>query len=422
MKKQPAVRNYFLEKSFTDFSASYKKKKEDAELTDKSVFYKAFLHIGYGFYFIGLICCFLGVHIGFLILLFIDSIYRFKNKIFFACSHCYHKSTSPIYLCPSCGVEHDNLRPSQYGVMKRTCQCGEEIPTSFFNGRSKLEAICPNCKRGMKSEESRPIIIPIIGGQSSGKSHFLYSMIYYIKEQFSKSSEYRFEFLQGKSDEAVYNKQISQINSGVGANKTTDKEPVASNFFLKKKNSKTLFYFYDSAGEAFIDEKDMHRQKYFNYVDAIILIIDVFSIPEIKNKYKDDLNRNGSIKPSDVSPNDTNEIFLINLRKNFGFKPTQKINKPLIVLLTKIDAFDINKYLGKNAMIDYKAKNMNLNKNEIRNDVCEDFLNKNGLESFTRKIKFNFSDYTYFPISAMGNKSYGIDNATKWILKKTAKI
>lgn len=85
------------------------------------------------------------VYIGFTIIWIVDRLYLVRKKIFTACHECKEKSLIPTYICPKCGAKHTNLTPGVYGILKRTCNCGEKLPTAFFNGRKNLEAECPNC-------------------------------------------------------------------------------------------------------------------------------------------------------------------------------------------------------------------------------------------------------------------------------------
>jgi len=96
------------------------------------------------------------VYIGFSIIWLVDRIYLVRKKIFTACHECKEKSLIPTYICPKCGAKHTNLTPGVYGILKRTCvgedpnsYCGEKLPTTFFNGRRNLKAICPHCSTSL---------------------------------------------------------------------------------------------------------------------------------------------------------------------------------------------------------------------------------------------------------------------------------
>ena len=291
-----------------------------------------------------------------------------------------------------CNAEHDSLWPSEYGILNRTCKCGEELPTTFFNGRSRLMASCPSCKNTIESLEARPIVIPIIGAPSVGKTFFVFSMVYYIKEILTKKTGYKFDFMN------------------------------TYNFFLSKNNAKSLLFFYDSAGEAFTNTQHLSQHKFYNYFHGLIFIIDPFSIPDIFNEYNSQLSTNTSIRPSSYPLEDVYDASIINLEKSYGFKVTEKITKPVAILLSKVDAFDLQNKIGKNAIQELLAVDKNIkNEQEAMNKLCKDFLSANGMDALLRKIEWKFPNSSFFAISSGGKNSIGIDNATYWLLGKIDK-
>jgi hypothetical protein len=113
------------------------------------------------------------IYIGFGLLWLIDRIYIMANKIRNACpnSDCQASFLIPVYECPNCNRKHTKLVPSKYGILKRTCLCGEKLPTTFLNGRSKFKAYCPVCDQELSGDTaSRQYAIPVIGGPSVGKN------------------------------------------------------------------------------------------------------------------------------------------------------------------------------------------------------------------------------------------------------------
>lgn len=445
MKAQPAIKSYFFKKGYEDLwktiSNSWNYNFDSAELyfgkTDddnwglKILYFSAGLSVvvfGTAFFLflsflhiLILILFFLLIYFSYSIIWIIDASYRTKHKIFTACPNCYTKSILPVYHCPKCNSEHDSLWPSEYGILKRTCKCGEELPTTFFNGRSKLRASCPSCKNTIESLEARPIVIPIIGAPSVGKTFFVFSMVYYIKETLTKKTGHKFVFMNFYN-ESVYNSEIKSLNSGQILRKTTENNPVALNFFLSKKRSKSLFFFYDSAGEAFSSSQYLSQHKFYDYFHGLILIIDPFSIPEIQRKYKNQLSTNPDIRPSNYPLEDVYDASIINLEKNYGFKVTKKITKPVAILFSKSDAFDLQSIIGKVAVDKLLASDNTIKtKQEAMNKLCKDFLSSNGMDALLRKMEWKFPNSSFFAISSGGKNSVGIDNATNWILSKIDK-
>ena len=97
------------------------------------------------------------------------------------CPHpnCYKPITRPYYRCSSGQHEHRNLRPGLYGVLWRTCACGERLPTMFVFKLHRLNAWCPRCSRPVPSGlGSAPLIhLPLIGGSSAGKTALLTAIV-----------------------------------------------------------------------------------------------------------------------------------------------------------------------------------------------------------------------------------------------------
>lgn len=447
MKVQPAIKNYFFGKAYNDLwntiGDSWQNNKDSAE----DLFQKAkgadmfpkylYFTSGLAVFVFGTICfslisllhiVLLSLFTSLIYLIFtfvwaLDAIYRIKKKVFMACPYCYKKSILPIYHCPKCNAEHDKLWPSEYGILKRTCKCGEELPTTFFNGRSKLRASCPNpdCKNTIESLEARPVVIPIIGAPSVGKTFFVFSMVYYIKELLTKKTGHKFDFMN-PYNESVYNSEISTLNSGQTLRKTTENNPIALNFFLSKNGSKSLMFFYDSAGEAFSSTQHLSQHKFYDYFHGLIFIIDPFSIPEIHGQYKNQLSTNTSIRPSNYPLEDVYDASIINLEKNYGFKVTEKITKPVAILFSKSDAFDLQSKIGKEAVEKLLASDNTIKtKQEAMNKLCKDFLSSNGMDALLRKMEWKFPNSSFFAISSGGKNSIGIDNATNWILGKIDK-
>lgn len=233
------------------------------------------------------------VYIGFTIIWIVDRLYLTRKKIFTACPECKEKSLIPTYICPKCGAKHTNLTSGVYGILKRTCNCGEKIPTTFFNGRKNLEAECPNCGYKLTDRESRPICIPIVGGRSVGKTAYITAFSKEFIETVAPSKGFDIEFYNDKKED-IY-KQITQ-DFITGSTRMTDRpqdvnatSSVSFSFFVKHSefSPERLVHVYDIAGEVFTDNNENEVQKQYEYCQGIVLIIDPFAIPSIRYKYEE---------------------------------------------------------------------------------------------------------------------------------------
>ena len=445
MKTQPAIKSYFFDKGYKDLwntiisswkynlvsAESYFDKTDTDNWVNKVLFFTAGLSVVvFGTLFFCLISILhifilftflIIIYLSFTIIWAIDAGYRLNKSIFMACPYCYKKSNLPIYHCPKCNSEHDQLWPSYYGILKRTCNCGYKLPTTFLNGRSKLRASCPGCKNTIEAQEARPLVVPIIGAPSVGKTFFVFSMVYYIKELFSVKLGFKFEFMN-TNNENVYNSEISILNSGQVLRKTTENNPIALNFFLSRNGTKSLLYFYDSAGEAFSNTQYLSQHKFYDYFHGLIFIIDPFSIPDVLYQYKNQLSLNPSIRPSNYPLEDVYEASIINLEKNYHFKITERINKPIAIIISKVDTFDLQNKIGNEAVNDLMIIDSTVKtKQEAMNKLCKDFLTSNGMGALLRKMEWKFPNSCFFSISSQGKNSIGIDDTTNWILGKIDK-
>lgn len=437
---QPAIKSYFFGKGYRDlwstivyawglnwddakkFGSKFSDNIQSAQ--DNKGYY--FLAAGWGFaalsvvvfgtaFFLALSAVhitilgifFLLVYFSFTILWGIDKLYRVKNKIFTACPVCHHKSELPVYLCSKCKAAHTNLIPSSYGIIKRTCNCGARLPTSFLNGRSSLEGKCQICGHSLKGgTETTPLCIPIIGGPSVGKTCFLFAAANTLIEKIAPKNCWETPFLNQQNEE-LYNRMSQDFKNGIVPAKTTELTPTAFNFFLKSKkwSPRKLLYFYDAAGEAFHQSSELLSHKFYGYLHGFLIIIDPFSIPEILNEYEENLKMHGTeIRPSTTMLEDAFDTMLINLEKNHKIKREQQVVQPCAIVINKIDAFDLESRIGHKAVREYIAQHP-----EIRDfKEAEDLLIKGtfkswGLGNFLRKIEHKFKTYRFYTCSALGH-------------------
>ncbi|MDR0537651.1 MAG: hypothetical protein LBH04_06385 [Tannerellaceae bacterium] len=438
MKTQPAIKNYFFGKAYGDLkntiSESFTRNTDNAkDFFDKAdgatlpsfywglsiatyVFGTAVFLFCSAFHIVFLSLVTIIIYLCFSFIWLLDAGYRKYQKIFTACPHCYTKSILPVYHCPKCNAKHDQLWAGPYGILQRTCKCGEKLPTTFFNGRKKLTASCPKCDKSIESLETRPIAIPIIGAPSVGKTFFVFSLVWYIKEQFARTKGFVFKFMNSYN-ENNYNSEISILHRGQYLRKTVENNPIALNFFLTKNKSKSLFFFYDSAGEAFSSTQNLVQHKFYDYFNGLIFIIDPFSIPSVYAKYQSNLSGNTSIKPSITPLEDVYDALIINLEKNYKIKTTERISKPVAIVFSKVDAFDLQNIIGENAAQKIlKTEETVKTIEEARREVCKAFLKNNELEALYRKIEWKFGNSQFFAVNSSGKDSIGIDKVANWLL------
>lgn len=372
------------------------------------------------------------VYLGFTIIWIVDRLYLVRKKIFTACHECKEKSLIPTYICPGCGAKHTNLTPGVYGILKRTCNCGEKIPTVFFNGRKDLEAECPSCGHKLSDRESRPICIPIVGGRSVGKTAFITAFSKEFIENVALAKGFEIEFYNDKKED-IY-KEITRDYTA-GSTRMTERpqdvnaaSSVSFSFFVKHPefSPERLIHVYDIAGEVFTDNNENEVQKQYEYCQGIVLMIDPFAIPSIRYKYEEWL------EPEDVAgigKADINEIinsFLKKLREVTGLNDNKMSTVPLAVVISKIDSAGLEQDIGARAV--NKLMNAEPEKfadfYDTQDYLCRKFLKENHMESFLNNISIQFKNNRFFACSAIGHtrdkgqyKPEGVLPPMEWLFR-----
>ena len=372
------------------------------------------------------------VYIGFSVIWLVDRIYLTRKKIFTACHECKEKSLIPTYICPRCGAKHTDLTPGVYGILKRKCNCGEKLPTTFFNGRKELEAECPHCGHKLTDRESRPICIPIVGGRSVGKTAFITAFSKEFIENVAPSKGFNIEFYNDKKAD-IY-KEITQDYSA-GSTRMTDRpqdvnaaSSISFSFFvqLPELSPERLVHVYDIAGEVFTDNSENEVQKQYEYCQGIVLIIDPFAIPSIRIKYEE------LLEPADVAgigKADINGIinsFLNKLREVTGLSDNKMATVPLAVVISKIDSAGLEQDVGTMAVNKYMRNEPEKYTDfyDTQDYLCRKFLKENDMESFLQNIDIQFKNNRFFACSAIGHtrdkgqyKPEGVLAPMEWLIR-----
>lgn len=120
-----------------------------------------------------------------------ESIYFKSKQINFRCASCKKEYSLPKYICPSCGIYHNWLKPGRFGIVHRKCLCGTILPltvktkgkvfsTDPLTGAivtyplmlSEIDCVCPFCGEENNAGLSHNISIALVGGASAGKTTF----------------------------------------------------------------------------------------------------------------------------------------------------------------------------------------------------------------------------------------------------------
>lgn len=436
--KDPAIRSYFFGKGYKDLRLTitdswrlnldsvkkfFDKAPDGDEFFDviqKGVYWAAaistlvfgtlFFLVASTFHVAFLSLLFLAIYIGFSLLWTFERGYLAIRSFFVACPHCHHKALLPEYFCDDCGAIHAQLLPNTCGILHHHCLCGNKLPSTLFLNRGRLKARCPSCHEGIAREhvESQRIFVPVMGGPSVGKSAFLFSSIQRMIEQKETDVNFSAEPFDPVS-KRVYRDVVNALEAGLPPEKTIEMMPRAFNLALRKKGRlEFLLYLYDPAGEAYQDANQLTFHGYNNYSSGMIFIIDPFSIPAVNKRYKTQLSsHHNDVRPSELPIGDALERLIVTLEADFGLSKKGKIKKPLAIVFSKTDAFDIGSLIGEAAVEDIFKNWEGLNPpklQDVRNKLLKEKLIEWEERAFVNTVEKRFSNVCYFP-SASLNRS-----------------
>ncbi|MDE5414061.1 TRAFAC clade GTPase domain-containing protein [Alkalihalobacterium chitinilyticum] len=463
---QPAYQNYWLRKAFKDIFSTYRNTLQ-VNMTSLKNFNQtsnqlmsrygiclgmipfitwrigAISVVSLGFVFLSLFSLFhiivvglisLAAYIYLAIFYVLDQFHLKSKKVNTVCPSCYHKSELPDYLCFNCGTVHSNLRPGLFGVRKRKCQCGQDIPATYLTERHELHSVCKECHKPLHTKEATPFCVSVIGGPLSGKTSFVTSTIQWLRHKVAPERGWDVEFLN-EDDKLLHEQKVNGMQSGHFPAKTSETKPFAMNVKLTNKNWRNdkLLYFYDPAGEAYSNTKELARHSYYDYLDGLILVIDPFALPNLASELEEELRDHPSkVNQSAELLDDTFDKLMVHLAKNIGIKENKKLNIPLAIVINKVDAFGLEERISSyevSSTIDNEAGQSldNHPKSELErmNNDCKAFLSSVGYQFFVNQLESKFSRYQFFLSSSVPTSSSENNDCTKpllWLLKQRGDI
>jgi hypothetical protein len=356
-----------------------------------------------------LLVFFLLIYLSYTSLWLLERFYMILRGIFTVCPHCHRRSLFPHYQCPQCHVIHTRLTPGKYGVVGRTCLCGQNLPTTFFQRRTRLAeyARCPypDCSGLLGTREAIPICLPLVGGPSVGKTCYLFAATDALVQDMAAGLDWELSIL-GAYSSSLYQRIENQFHKGIRPDKTMARTPPAFNMFIRNPDwsMEKLLYLYDAAGEAFGSVDTLISHRFYGFLHGFIFLIDPFSIPELVERYAGEIKQQGqNLRPGSMDMQDTYRAMLMNLEKNHGFSRRAVIDKPIAVVLTKVDAFDLEDRVGYRAAQGLIASEAGVETiGEAIDHLCRAFLDDLGLEEFLTKLDMKFKTIRFFSVSALG--------------------
>ena len=321
------------------------------------------------------------------------------------CPNCKRISIVPVFRCPECGTQHANLTPGPYGVLSIKCSCGNKLPTTIFNGRSRLESLCPYCQTSLAASDAKQFGIQLVGGVSAGKTTFLTAYWHLYLEQLRNDGELEYDcFPQELFDmlENWFQRGTSEVTSERNAN-------MYSVIHKRKDRQPCQMTIYDVAGEAFEDLTGDIQQQQLKYCEGVIFVVDPTATPEAN-----------SIPISG---------FVIDFKKMRGVQASKISDIPVSVVISKADLFKREigipkvKSMYATAMREQKT-GYGQSIEDVRDGVCRNFLVKHGYDAVLNTIDSEFENLRFFSASAIGHAAcegdpydpWGVLEPVEWII------
>ena len=361
-------------------------------------------------------------YIIFSIIWFVDRSYLWIRQIRSVCPNCKQRYLIPHFKCPQCEKVHKKLVPGPYGVMNHRCVCNYKLPATFFNGRSKLDSVCPKCGAALVASDARQIGIQLIGGSKSGKSVLLAALFH---EYLGKLGKIKHLDVEITDDYKPYFDELEGWFAGGDVPPTEQLNSQMYPILLKSKyfKPKRQLSIYDIAGEMFdgTTARGVNTQEQFSHCNGLFFLLDPFSDGDLRRSRMQTGGSMGdfsNMKPDVVAENFVN--YMIEIGK---MKADERCKIPMAILIAKSDIREIKSVIGPAKINSLVKKGEYKNYTVARDSECREFLRSIGLDQTVDVLEMRFSNLHYFPISAMGHspdgdpyEPWGIMEVMDWLI------
>lgn len=347
-----------------------------------------------------------GFYVFFTLLWLGDRITLMVRSIQSRCPNCKRISIVPVFSCPDCGTQHEKLTPGSYGILTQKCACGKKLPTTIFNGRSQLEALCPYCQTSLAASDAKQFGIQLVGCVSAGKTTFLASYWHHYIEQLKCDKQLEFtRYPEEAFDELEY-----WYQNGLSLATSVTNATMYSIVHKRDGTVPIQMTIYDIAGESFTNLSADIQQQQFRYCEGVVIVIDPTATPELNI--------------------DTISGFVREFKQLKGIHYSQLAQIPVAVIISKADLFKRELGVPKIKSIYNQtiktSETSDITLNSVRNDVCRNFLLSHGFDGILNMIDSEFGNTQYFPVSAMGHEAeesspyepWGVIEPISWLTQQ----
>lgn len=340
----------------------------------------------------------------------------------FLCPYCYevNKLADVKYYCKKC--EDVKVIPAK-GMRKLV----SSVPISKLcpDCGTSASAVCPNprCIDPMTGKRRKlpegtltgeNTIISIVGTRGAGKSHYVGVLIYELYRRIA--ADFGASFIGFDKSQALWQLKFGDRLYGSAAqalDATTagvQEEPLIYEMVFPSRfgNIMYTFVFFDTAGENFGDSEQMTILNKYIYKSAgIICLLDPFQIPDIEGKVDSNVARgstSGAAKTSDIEVVSNISSLIRNYR---GMSRTKKIDIPIAITFTKLDAIRSLIPYGS-TLLDTSPHIGTVDLNDIHNVDAEvrALLTEWNERAFITQVESEYKTSSFFTVSALGFDNY----------------
>ena len=310
-----------------------------------------------------------------------------------------------VWRCESDGCSNEGFRINM-GLAKKNAAGRPICPAC----QSPVSApFCPECSQRLSGEdEDATLFVSLVGGEGSGKSHFLSVLIDRLKRQVGKAFGCTLYPMGGDDTLAIYENQYYKPLFERGrCIATTRQEGVSpliySMVFDTGRSAKTAgLTFYDACGSNFHSVSAMAgRNRSIYHSAGILFFVDPAQLPAIRAMRPESGQRRSEADPVSLLARTVHLIREGSAQRNLR----QKIDIPLAVCLTKLDSvrslLDISSYLGRESPHIAKGTFDRLESAASGLEV-QSLIDYWGGGELLEQVSAQFSNHAWFALSALG--------------------
>lgn len=320
------------------------------------------------------------------------------------CSSCHQRVVYPVYACPACRRQHRDVRPGRYGVLRRTCACGNRMPTLLLLGSSALQAACPHCGESMASHAgtSPEFVLPVLGAPVSGKTRLMLAVVMAMLEESQRRQTVWAAFADAPSHDS-YTRFAPVLRRGEDTWKTQmpgDRPLRGYSLYIEaRRGTRRLLHLFDPAGEVVETSDRLLDQRYISAARTFVFTLDQLSVTALWDSLEEQARADYARYRSERPP----ETVFSQILSGIEEQGVTAARARLAVVLTKQDLVRTNVPAGGS--------------DEIRTWLASPEI---GLGNMVREMDLAFREVRFFRITSRiedGVIDPVISEMTRWILK-----